>query len=116
MSLTVTKVVSNVLTVVNARGRHFMVKRPAPRAARSFLEKGTLLRGVWTDRNRRIIRTERFQAIAMGLAWVLAGMLVVTLLLTIVRYAIVRAAEAATLAPSMMMFWPRRACARSRVE
>ncbi|MCC5960573.1 MAG: hypothetical protein JJU08_14670 [Rhodobacteraceae bacterium] len=59
---------------------------------------------VWTDHNRRTIRTERLQAVAMGLAWVLAGMLAITLLLAIARYALARAADAATLAPSMMMF------------
>ena len=59
---------------------------------------------VWTDHNRRTIRTERLQATAMGLAWVLAGMLAMTLMLAIARYALARAADAATLAPSMMMF------------
>jgi|GEM_PF-2514908 len=59
---------------------------------------------VWADHNRRTIRTERLQATAMGLAWVLAGMLAMTLLLAIARYAIARAADAATLAPSLMMF------------
>lgn len=59
---------------------------------------------VWTDHNRRKMRTERLQATAIALAWVLAGMLAMTLLLAIARYALARAADAATLAPSMMMF------------
>ena len=59
---------------------------------------------IWTDHNRRTIRTERLKATAIGLAWVLAGMLAMTLLLAIARYALARAADAATLAPSMMMF------------
>ena len=59
---------------------------------------------VWADHNRRTIRTERLQAATMGLAWVLAAMLAMMLLLAIARYALARAADAATLAPSMMMF------------
>ncbi|WP_439561124.1 hypothetical protein [Roseinatronobacter sp.] len=81
-----------------------MAKHPAPPATRGIVSNSDKSANVWTEHNSRTIRTERLQATAMGLAWVLAGMLAMTLLLTIARYALARAADAATLAPSMMMF------------
>lgn len=81
-----------------------MAKRPAPPAPRGFLDHGAHSDCVWTEHNLRTIRAERLQTFALGLAWLLAGMLSVTLLTAIARYALARAADAATLAPSMMMF------------
>lgn len=77
---------------------------PAPLTSRCTVSDSLKPSNVWTDHNQRTIRTERLQATVIGLAWVLAGMLAMTLLLAIARYALARAADAATLAPSMMMF------------
>ena len=84
--------------------RERLAKCPAPLTSRCTVSDSLKPSNVWTHHNRRTIHTERLQAVAMGLAWVLAGMLAMTLLLTIARYALARAAYAATLAPSMMMF------------
>ena len=81
-----------------------MAKHPAPPATRGIAPNSAKSANVWAYHNRRTIRAERLQATAMGLAWVLAGVLAMTLLLAIARYALARAADAATLAPSMMMF------------
>lgn len=92
----------NVLVCIVFASSQWLTLRSFSDAAKGRLFDGRT--NVWTDHNRRIIRTERLQAVAMGLAWVLAGMLAMTLLLAIARYAFARAADAATLAPSMMMF------------